>query len=115
MANMASDPRHEDADVRPDPEDETGASAKVSVTEELRAAVDADYDHVRALIEAARSGLHDLEREALEFAHANDERFGVWGGWAERYRRSLRRMALKDAEDEDLEAKRAAVLAHLDD
>ena len=31
--------------------------------------------------------------ECLEFALANDERFGIWGGLSERERRRLRRRA----------------------
>mgnify|MGYP000550285440 CR=1 FL=1 len=32
-------------------------------------------------------------RGLLEYALANDERFGIWGGMSERERRRLRRMA----------------------
>ena len=31
--------------------------------------------------------------ECLEFALANDERFGIWGGMSERERRKLKRLA----------------------
>ena len=31
--------------------------------------------------------------ECLDFALANDERFGIWGGMSERERRRLKRMA----------------------
>ena len=31
--------------------------------------------------------------ECLEFALANDERFGIWGGLSERERRKLKRLA----------------------
>jgi WhiB family redox-sensing transcriptional regulator len=35
----------------------------------------------------------DVRAECLEFALANDERFGIWGGLSERERRRLRRRA----------------------
>ncbi len=34
----------------------------------------------------------DVRAECLEFALANDERFGIWGGLSERERRRLRLM-----------------------
>ena len=34
----------------------------------------------------------DVRAECLEFALANDERFGIWGGLSERERRRLRMM-----------------------
>ncbi|MPQ99106.1 WhiB family transcriptional regulator [Modestobacter sp. I12A-02628] len=33
----------------------------------------------------------EVRAECLEFAIANDERFGIWGGLSERERRALRR------------------------
>ncbi len=36
----------------------------------------------------------DVRAECLEFALANDERFGIWGGLSERERRRLRRRAV---------------------
>jgi len=36
----------------------------------------------------------EVRAECLEFALANDERFGIWGGLSERERRRLRRRAL---------------------
>ncbi len=35
----------------------------------------------------------DVRGECLEYALANDERFGIWGGLSERERRKLRRPA----------------------
>jgi WhiB family redox-sensing transcriptional regulator len=35
----------------------------------------------------------DVKAECLEYALANDERFGIWGGLSERERRRLRRRA----------------------
>lgn len=35
----------------------------------------------------------DVREECLEYALANDERFGIWGGLSERERRRLKRMA----------------------
>jgi len=35
----------------------------------------------------------DVRVECLEYALANDERFGIWGGLSERERRRLRRRA----------------------
>lgn len=35
----------------------------------------------------------DVRAECLEYALANDERFGIWGGLSERERRRLRRSA----------------------
>lgn len=35
----------------------------------------------------------DVSAECLEYALANDERFGIWGGLSERERRRLRRRA----------------------
>ena len=35
----------------------------------------------------------EVRAECLEFALANDERFGIWGGLSERERRRLRRQA----------------------
>ena len=36
----------------------------------------------------------DVRAECLEYALANDERFGIWGGLSERERRRLRRGAV---------------------
>jgi WhiB family redox-sensing transcriptional regulator len=36
----------------------------------------------------------DVKAECLEYALANDERFGIWGGMSERERRRLRRRAV---------------------
>ena len=38
-----------------------------------------------------------VRAECLEFAIANDERFGVWGGTTERERRRLRRCLRQEA------------------
>lgn len=35
----------------------------------------------------------DVRSECLEYALANDERFGIWGGLSERERRKLKRRA----------------------
>lgn len=35
----------------------------------------------------------EVRRECLEYALANDERFGIWGGLSERERRKLKRRA----------------------
>lgn len=35
-----------------------------------------------------------VREECLEYALANDERFGIWGGLSERERRRLRRLAV---------------------
>lgn len=35
----------------------------------------------------------EVRAECLEYALANDERFGIWGGLSERERRKLRRAA----------------------
>ncbi|MET2012082.1 WhiB family transcriptional regulator [Microbacterium chocolatum] len=35
----------------------------------------------------------DVRTECLEYALANDERFGIWGGLSERERRKLKRRA----------------------
>jgi WhiB family transcriptional regulator, redox-sensing transcriptional regulator len=35
----------------------------------------------------------DVRDECLEYALANDERFGIWGGLSERERRKLKRLA----------------------
>ena len=35
----------------------------------------------------------EVKSECLEYALANDERFGIWGGLSERERRRLRRRA----------------------
>lgn len=35
----------------------------------------------------------EVREECLEYALANDERFGIWGGLSERERRRLRRAA----------------------
>ena len=35
----------------------------------------------------------EVRAECLDYALANDERFGIWGGLSERERRRLRRMA----------------------
>lgn len=37
--------------------------------------------------------LCEVREECLEYALANDERFGIWGGMSERERRRLKRMA----------------------
>ena len=36
----------------------------------------------------------EVRAECLEYALANDERFGIWGGLSERERRRLRRAAV---------------------
>ena len=36
----------------------------------------------------------EVRSECLEYALANDERFGIWGGLSERERRRLRRRAV---------------------
>lgn len=36
----------------------------------------------------------DVRVECLEYALANDERFGIWGGLSERERRRMRRQAV---------------------
>ena len=36
----------------------------------------------------------DVRAECLEYALANDERFGIWGGLSERERRKLKRRAI---------------------
>jgi WhiB family redox-sensing transcriptional regulator len=36
----------------------------------------------------------EVRAECLEYALANDERFGIWGGLSERERRKLRRRAV---------------------
>ncbi|WP_029068395.1 WhiB family transcriptional regulator [Jonesia quinghaiensis] len=36
----------------------------------------------------------DVKAECLEYALANDERFGIWGGLSERERRKLKRRAV---------------------
>ncbi len=36
----------------------------------------------------------DVRSECLEYALANDERFGIWGGLSERERRKLRKRAV---------------------
>jgi WhiB family redox-sensing transcriptional regulator len=36
----------------------------------------------------------EVRRECLEYALANDERFGIWGGLSERERRRLKRRAV---------------------
>jgi WhiB family transcriptional regulator, redox-sensing transcriptional regulator len=38
-------------------------------------------------------GRCDVRGECLEYALANDERFGIWGGLSERERRRLKRRA----------------------
>ncbi|MDP8970843.1 MAG: WhiB family transcriptional regulator [Actinomycetota bacterium] len=35
----------------------------------------------------------EVRAECLEYALANEERFGIWGGLSERERRKLKRMA----------------------
>jgi WhiB family redox-sensing transcriptional regulator len=35
----------------------------------------------------------EVRQECLEYALANDERFGIWGGLSERERRKLKRLA----------------------
>ncbi|MDR1212549.1 MAG: WhiB family transcriptional regulator [Propionibacteriaceae bacterium] len=35
----------------------------------------------------------EVQRECLEYALTNDERFGIWGGLSERERRKLKRRA----------------------
>jgi WhiB family transcriptional regulator, redox-sensing transcriptional regulator len=37
--------------------------------------------------------LCEVRSECLEYALANDERFGIWGGLSERERRKLKRLA----------------------
>ena len=36
----------------------------------------------------------DVRAECLEYALANDERFGIWGGLSERERRKLKKRAV---------------------
>ncbi len=36
----------------------------------------------------------EVRSECLDYALANDERFGIWGGLSERERRRLRRLAV---------------------
>ncbi len=36
----------------------------------------------------------DVKAECLEYALANDERFGIWGGLSERERRKLKKRAV---------------------
>jgi WhiB family redox-sensing transcriptional regulator len=36
----------------------------------------------------------DVQSECLEYALANDERFGIWGGLSERERRRLKKSAV---------------------
>jgi WhiB family transcriptional regulator, redox-sensing transcriptional regulator len=36
----------------------------------------------------------DVQAECLEYALANDERFGIWGGLSERERRRLKKSAV---------------------
>lgn len=36
----------------------------------------------------------EVREECLEYALANDERFGIWGGLSERERRKLKRRAV---------------------
>ncbi len=36
----------------------------------------------------------DVRSECLDFALANDERFGIWGGLSERERRKLKKRAV---------------------
>ena len=36
----------------------------------------------------------EVREECLEYALANDERFGIWGGMSERERRKLKRRAV---------------------
>ena len=36
----------------------------------------------------------DVRSECLEYALANDERFGIWGGLSERERRKLKKRAV---------------------
>ena len=38
-------------------------------------------------------GSCDVRAECLEYALANDERFGIWGGLSERERRRIKRAA----------------------
>ena len=38
-------------------------------------------------------GQCSVQPECLEYALANDERFGIWGGLSERERRRLKRLA----------------------
>lgn len=35
----------------------------------------------------------DVRQECLDYALANEERFGIWGGLSERERRRIKRMA----------------------
>lgn len=39
-------------------------------------------------------GACDVRSECLDYALANDERFGIWGGLSERERRKLKRRAV---------------------
>ena len=39
-------------------------------------------------------GACTVKQECLEYALANDERFGIWGGLSERERRKLRKRAV---------------------
>lgn len=39
-------------------------------------------------------GSCDVKAECLDYALANDERFGIWGGLSERERRKLKRRAV---------------------
>jgi WhiB family redox-sensing transcriptional regulator len=41
----------------------------------------------------------DVRRQCLEYALANDERFGVWGGLSERERRKLRKKTEPGAQE----------------
>lgn len=45
----------------------------------------------------------EVRADCLEYALAQDERFGIWGGLSERERRRLRRgeLAVQGAEDQD--------------
>ena len=53
--------------------------------------------HERLAREADAKGIClscDVREECLEYALANDERFGIWGGLSERERRKLKKRAV---------------------
>ncbi|RTL64042.1 MAG: WhiB family transcriptional regulator [Pseudonocardiaceae bacterium] len=52
-------------------------------------------------------GSCEVRAECLEYALAQDERFGIWGGLSERERRRLRRgeAVASDAEEQDGDAR----------
>ncbi|MBO0872646.1 MAG: WhiB family transcriptional regulator [Pseudonocardia sp.] len=45
----------------------------------------------------------EVRQECLEYALANDERFGIWGGLSERERRALRKRRRRDASPTELQ------------